>query len=261
MFQQFIVFVAQLFLHQVGQLTQTHLHDGLGLHLVQLETAHQTFDGGLRILGAADNMHDLVDVVTRNNQTLQNMGTFFRLAQIILRPTDDHIMTMVHKVRDTILQGQQTRTPFHQSDAIHAEARLQRGHLEQFVQHDICVGVAFHVHHDTHAFTVGFVIGIADAFNLLFVYQIGNLFDQLRFVYPVRNLRNDNLVMILSRLYLSPCAHDHTSASRLVGFAHALHAVNKAPGREIRSLDMLHQPVDVDVAVVYISHTGINDFS
>ena len=260
LFQQFIVFVTQLLLHQVRQLTQTHLYDGFGLYLVQFETVHQTFDGGLRILGTANNMHDFVDVITRNNQTLQNMGTFFRLAQIILRPTDNHIVTMVHKVRDAILQRQQLGTPLHQRYAIHAEAGLQRSHLEQFVQYDICVGVAFHIHHDTHAFTVGFVIGIADAFNLLVVYQIGNLFNQLRFVYPVRNLRNDNLIVILSRLYLSTGTHNHTSAPRLVGIAYALHTVNKATGRKIRSLDILHQSVDVNIPIVYISHTSINDF-
>ena len=260
LFQQFIVFVTQLLLHQVRQLTQTHLYDGFGLYLVQFETVHQTFDGGLRILGTANNMHDFVDVITRNNQTLQNMGTFFRLAQIILRPTDNHIVTMVHKVRDAILQRQQLGTPFHQRYAIHAEAGLQRSHLEQFVQYDICVGVAFHIHHDTHAFTVGFVIGIADAFNLLVVYQIGNLFNQLRFVYPVRNLRNDDLIVILSRLYLSTGTHNHTSAPRLVGIAYALHTVNKATGRKIRSLDILHQSVDVNIPIVYISHTSINDF-
>ena len=55
--------------------------------------------------------------------------------------------------------------------------------------------------------------------------------------------------MILSRLYLSAGTHNHTSAPRLVGIAHALHTVNKATGRKIR--------IQHKIFVLQMSDTGI----
>ena len=56
-------------------------------------------------------------------------------------------------------------------------------------------------------------------------------------------------------------AQDDTSPTRLKRLAHTFVAVDDAGGREIRSLDILHQSGRVDVAVVDISDDAVNAFA
>ena len=261
LFQQLVVFAPELLLHQVGQLAEAHFHDGLGLHLVQFEARHQAFDGGLRILGGTYDVDHLVDVVAGNDQPFQDVCPLLGLPQIVPCAADDHVVAVLHEVGDAVFQRKQARAPLDERDAVHTEAGLQGRHFEQFVQHHVGVGIALHVHHDAHAFAVGLVVDIADAVNLLVVHQVGNLLDELGLVHAVGNLRDHDFVVALSRLDFGACPHDDAAAPRLVGLAHALHAIDESPRGEIGRLDVFHQSVNVDVGVVDVGHTGVDDLT
>ena len=98
--QQFFMLRFQLFPLQTGEGAQTHVNDGLCLHIGQPEPLNQPFLGNLGRLAGTDNMDHFVDIVLGNEQALQDMVPLFRLVQIILRPPGDHIFL----VADIILQ-------------------------------------------------------------------------------------------------------------------------------------------------------------
>ena len=117
---------------------------------------------------------------------------------------------------------------------------MQSRKLIQFIQHDTRVCVTFHVNYDTHTATVGLVIDIGNAIDTLLVYQVSDILDQLSLIYQIRNLGNNNLLMIILHLNLGFTAKDDTSPTRLESVFHACVAINCSACREVRSLDILH---------------------
>ena len=188
------------------------------------------------------------------------MGPLFRLAQIVSGSANHHIMAVIHKIGDAVLQRQQPGASFHQGDAIHAEATLQRSHLEEFVQYHASIGIPLDIDDDAHTLAVALVVGVADAVQFLFVHQLGDVFYQLSLVDSIGNLCYHDLVVLLIRLDVSLCSHDDASATSLIGILYALQAHDVSARWEIRSLHPLHQFLAGQFRIVNVCHTGINHF-
>ena len=251
----------ELLLLQACELTQTHLDDGLALQLIQAKACLKSALCIGRCLTLLDDLHYFVDVVAGNDVALQNVSPLFSLAEVVLRAADGNIVTMGDEIADEVLQGEQLRTPLNQGDAVHAETRLHRCHLEELVQNDTGVSIALQVNHDTHAFAVALVVDVADAVYLLLAHQLCNVFNQLLLVDAVRNLTDNNLVVRFTVLYLGLSADDDASTSCLVGIADALQAHDVGTCWEVRTFHILHQVVDGEVVVIHVCHTGIDDLA
>ena len=128
---------------------------------------------------------------------------------------------------------------------------MQGSHLEQLVQYDIGVGVTLHVYDDTHTLTACLVVYIRDALKLSFLHQLRNVLYQLLLVDAIRYLRNDNLVMSLLALNLSLGSHDYTATSCLVCLPDTLQTIYVCARREVRSRNVLHQPLGINLRIVY----------
>ena len=157
---QLVIFLMQLIHPQSCELRQTHVNYGLRLKLIQIKTFLKVGLSVCRCLAGTDNMNNLIDIVTGNNQPFQYMGTLLRFIQIKLCTTNCHVMTMLYKIFNAFLQAQQTWTPFHQRNTIHRERALQGCHLEEFVQNNIGISVTLYVNDNTHSLTTCFVIDI-----------------------------------------------------------------------------------------------------
>ena len=144
----------QLILHQTSQLTQTHFYDCTCLYFRQLEAFHQVRDSFIRSLGSPDDPDYFIDIVGSNDQTFQNVCAFFCFAQVILSTADDYFVTVFYEQLDQIFQIQQFRASMNQGNVVYAKRSLQRCHLEQFVQYNAGICIAFHIDDDTHTFTV-----------------------------------------------------------------------------------------------------------
>ena len=168
---------------------------------------------------------------------------------------------MLNEIFHTVFQAQQPRTPFYQGNTVHRERALQRRHLKQFVQNDIRVGIAFHINHDAHALSSRLIIGVADTVNLSLFHQFGDIFNQRLLVYTIRNLGDDNLIMVFTTLNLGFCAHHNAATSRLIGLTYPLNTIYIGPRWEVGCFDMLHQSVQRNVRVIDISTAAINHFS
>ena len=258
---QVFIFGMKLVLHQAGELAQAHFYDSTSLDFAQVEAGHQVRDSFVRSLGGTDNADYLVNVVRSDNQSFQDVRTFFGLAQVVTCTADYHFVTVFHEIFDQLLQVEQTWTAMNQSHVVHTERSLKHGHLVKLVEHHAGVGITLDVDDDTHTFAVGFVVHIRNAFDFLVVRQISDALDQLSLVHPVRNLGHYNLIVCRMRFDFGLGTHYHTSASGFVGIAHTADTINISSGREIRCLDVLHQAVYVDFIVIDVCHASVNDFT
>ena len=255
---QVVKLAVELLLLQTGELGQTHVHDGLRLHLVQSETLLQVFLSLLGRLAALDDLHHLLDVVRSDDQTLQDVSALLGLAQVVFRTADDHLVAVADEIGNAVAQRQQLGTPLHQRNGVDGKRRLQRGHLEELVEHHTGVGVTLHVHHDAHTFAVALVVGVGDAVDLALLHQLGDVFDELRLVHAVRNLGDDDLVVLLAGLDVGLGSHDDAAATRLIGLADTLQTHDVAACGEVGTLDILHQGLVVHRLVVDEGHAGVN---
>ena len=85
---------------------------------------------------------------------------------------------MLDEVFDHVAQSQQTWPSMYQCYIVNAEGCLQLRQLVQFIQQNIGIGVSFNIYYDTHAFAVALVIGIGNTFYLLFISQVGYIFNK-----------------------------------------------------------------------------------
>ena len=251
----------QLVLLQASQLAQAHIHYGSRLYLIQLEALHQALHRILRSLRGTDNANHLVDIVACNDETFDNMGTLLCLAQIKLCAADYHIVTVLNEVLDAVLQSKQTRTPVNQRYIVNAERALQVSELEQLVEHHIGIGIALHIHHDTHTLAACLIVNVADAHHLLLVGEHGYLLDKLSLVHTVGNLSYHDSRVSAQVFYLITGTHHHATFAGRVSVSHALQAAYDATRGEVGSRNKLHQLIHRDVWIIYVCHTAIDNFA
>src|SRR6185503_1587149 len=93
----------------------------------------------------------------------------------------------------------------------------------------------------------------ADLRDPLVVHEAGDLLDQpavAALLHHEGQLGNDDrLLATTQRLDVRAAAHHDPAAARLVGVLDPLATDDVAAGREVRALDVLHQPGHVDVGV------------
>ena len=192
------------------------------------------------------------------------MGTLLCLAQIVLCTTNDYVVTMFDKVLDAVLQRKQLRTAclvsmvVNQSNAVNGKGSLQSCHLEQFVQYDIGIEVAFYVNNNAHTVLITLIVYVRDTVNAFLSSQLTDKLHQLFLIQSVGKFRYDDGVVLRPRLNISLCTHDDATTPRLVSIAHTLHTHDVTTRREIRCFDILHQFTNCDVGIVDIGHTAVN---
>ena len=206
-------------------------------------------------------MNHFVYIVARNNQSFQDVRTILSLTQVILGTTDSYVMTMLYEILNTFLQAQCTWTTFHQGDIVHGERTLKGGHLKQLIQDNIGIRIALYVNYDTHTLTASFVVGIGNTVNLTFLHEFGNILNELLLIYAVRNFGNDDSISMFITFYLCLCAHHNTSSTRLISILHALQTIYICTCGEVGSGNKAHQSFGVDVGIVDISTTTIDNFT
>ena len=192
------------------------------------------------------------------------MSTLLGFAQVVLCTADDHLVTMLHEVLDTVTQREHLGSQFitfatrDEGYAVDTEGGLQLSHLEQFVEHHAGIGIALHINHDAHTVLVRLVVNIADTVNLLLAHEASDILDKLGLVNAIWNLGYDDLVVVRVGLNLGLGTHHNASTARLIGVAHATHTIYITAGGEVRSLYILHQVLRGKLGIVDISYTCID---
>ena len=251
---QFVILVLQALALESDELAQTHIDDFRSLDVGKIIPLDQHL---LRLLDAPrfipDNMDDLVDDIHRLEETFEDMGALFRFFQFEFRPADDYFMTEFHEILEDFLQAEGARTSLDEGDVIEGETGLERRILIKHIQQDI--GIHALLKADNHAgFTAGrFVIDIGDALDPLVFDHLGNLLDHFPLIDHIRDFgHDDRLPTLFIDLDFRLGADDYAAAAGLIGFLDARTSHDDAAGREIRTLDILHQFIGRYLGVVNI---------
>ena len=96
----------------------------------------------------------------------------------------------------------------------------------------------------------------------LLVHQIGDALDQRRAIHVVGNLGDDDLLAIALQLFHAGlAAHFHAAAAGLEILLDARQPEDRAAGREIRALHVLHQILERDVRIVDLRADAVDHFA
>ena len=164
---------------ETRQLTETHLHDRLRLHLVEVEPLHELCFRLGRVGGAADDVHHLVDEVHRRVQRLPDVRLFLRLFEIEKAAAGDDLLLELDVFLQNLLERQHARHAVDQTQKDCAEGRLHFGEGIELVEHDLRHRVLFEVDDDAQSLAARMIHHIADALHPLVVHKVDDGFDEL----------------------------------------------------------------------------------
>ncbi len=134
--------------------------------------------------------------------------------------------------------------------------------LEQLVERHLRDGVALELDLDPHAGAVGVVLEVRDLGQHLVADELGDLHDHARgatLFHAVRQLGDDDRRLAAAQLLdVGARAHDDAAAAGAIRVADPAAADDDRAGREVGTLDVLHQALDVDLRVVDHRHDGVD---
>ncbi len=180
------VLVLDLLALEGGQAGESHVEDGLGLELGQVEPLHEVGPGVVHLARLADRLDHRVEVVEGDLEALEDVRPGARLAEVELGAAPDDLAPMVEVVDEDAAQRERLRLAVDEGQHVHVEGQLHRRVLEQVVEDLVRIGVALELDVDAHPVAVGFVAQVADPLDPLVLDQLGDLLEQAGLVDLVR---------------------------------------------------------------------------
>ena len=191
------------------------------------------------------------------------MRPLLRLSEVELRPADDKLLLEGEVFIEYMAQREYLRLGLviDEGEHIDGKARLKRGLREEAVEHHLRVRVALELDNYAHAVAVALVSEVGNALKALFVHLIGDVLYKLAAVDLIWQLRHDysRALVLAVLLKLRARAHDDAPAPCGVGLAYAAAPHDDALCREVGSLDVLHEVIELRVRVIQHAHTGVDD--
>ena len=247
---------------ETRQPLQPHVENGLRLRVGHAEVLDHPGAGDLGVLGTADQLDELIQVVECDLEALEDMGARFRLLEVEERAARDHLTAVLDERQQHLLEGQDHRSAILDREHIDAEGRSHAGLFVQIVENDVRFLAALDLDDDANPFAAGFVTNIGNTFEFLVSDEVGYLLDELRLVGLERHLGDDNAVTVATvrgTFRRSPSAHpDHPPAGLVRG--HEPGGPIDDPGsRKIWAVDVLQKAVNGYLGLVDESNGGVND--
>ena len=272
-----------LLLLHAGQALQLQFDDGLGLLFGQLRQrlggargleikrvedelrrrGDQRFARFFGRSGGTDEADHFIDVVEREAESEQDVLALAGFAQFVIGAAAHHIDAMLDEVLDGRDQAQLARLAVDDREIDDAEADLQLRLLVQVIENDVGLLAALQLEDDAHAVAVALVADFRNAFDLLFVHQRGGVFDEARFVDLIRNLGDDDVLAIALPHGLDDGlgANLETAAARAESIENSLTPEDETAGGKIRTLDDLHDLVELRFRMADQQDGGFDDFA
>ena len=180
------------------------------------------------------------------------MGALLSLVQIVFRPAGDHVLLVKQVILQHIQKIQHLRLVVHQGQHDYAVGILELGVLVELVQDHVGVGVLSQLDIDPHTLTAGLVADVSDAVDALFLYQVGDLFDQTGLVYHVGKLRHHNAALSIAHgLDIRHCAHADLAPAGAVSLLDAPRPQNFRSCGEIRTFYNLQNFFDGGIPILF----------
>ena len=255
--------VDELLAREAREAAQAHLQDGLGLHVVQAEGVEHALLGLCVVARGADDVDDLVDVVDRDEQALEDVDAGARLVEVVLGAAGHDVDLMIDVVVEHLAQREGLGHAVHQRDVDGAERGLELRLLIEVVEHDLGHGALLEIDDDAHALLeVGLVAHVGDALDALLVDGLRDLLLQQALVDLVGDLGHDEAgATALDLLDVDLGAHGDRAAAGLVGVADALGAHDDAARGEVRAGQDGHELVGGGIGIVDQHADGVRDLA
>ena len=252
----------QLGTPQPGEATEGRVEDVVGLDLTELEgRRHQPLTGRRPVLGAPDQGDDGVDHVQGLDQALDDVGPGTGLLQAELRPAADDLNLVLDVGRQGLHEVEGPRDTVHQGDGVDPEAGLERGVLVQVVEQDVGVGVALDVDDEAGTTLRRFVVDVPDTVQLPGLDQVPHLGGDRAGAGLVWEFGDHDGGSALGLLDLRLGPHPHRAPPGPVGVHDPGPSQEQGPGREVGTLDELHQVVRSGLGVVNEVDDGVDDLT
>ena len=169
------------------------------------------------------------------------MCALTRLAQIESARTLHNINLMIEICFKDLFQRKLLRDAVDQCQIDDAVSILKLRITEELIEDQVRICVLFQFDADAKTLSVGFIADVVDTIDTLFLCKLRDRLDQLRLIDHVRDLRYDDALTVLDLGDLGFRANGQLASSGRIGCADAGSAHDDTAGREIRSLDELHQ--------------------
>ena len=165
---------------------------------MNLNSLHQVVARRLGRPRFADRGDDLVDVVERLLEALEDVGALAGSLQLELGAARDDLLAVLDVLLQRALEREHARlrATLDQRQHVDAEGLLHGGVLEEVVEHLHRLGVALQLDDHAHAGAVRLVAQVADAVDLAVLDQLGDALEQRRLVDLVGQLGDDDLEAI-----------------------------------------------------------------
>ena len=163
--------------------------------------------------GPADDADHVVQMIERNLVADENVLALFRFAQLVARAANDDVAAVFEKQLDQRNQAEFARLAAHDREQDHAEGLLHLRVLEKIVEDKLRFFAALDFYDDAHAFAGRFVANVGDTFDFLGLHQLGDAFDQLRFVYLIRNFSDYDILAVFSDFFDGGFGAHHEAAA------------------------------------------------
>ena len=162
-FLHVLIVLFELVSFEACQLAQTHVEDGDGLLFRKSEFRHERLFRHIIGAGFTDGLDDFIDVVERDEETLQDVRFGSGLVEFILASSGDDFFLMLQVIVEDLLQVQDARMSVNQCQHDGTEIHLHLGMLEEIIQHDVRADVGTQLDSDAHAAAIGFIAKGSDA--------------------------------------------------------------------------------------------------
>ena len=188
------------------------------------------------------------------------MIPFFRLIQIIFRPSGDNILLMLQIKLQHFQKVKHLRLIIHQGQHDNTEGILHLGVLVQQIQDHVGIGVPAQFNNYTGSFPVGFIPQIRNTVYFFLFVKLCDLFDQTGFINHVRKFCYDNTALSVGKcLDIRYGADSYFSASCAVSLFDPHLSQDGCTCGEIRPLDDLKNLFHLGLSVFL--YLIINNFN
>ncbi len=244
---------------ELREALQAQIEDRARLDLGQVERVDQSRARLLGVGGAPYQRDHGVDVPQGDQQPFEDVRARLRPLQAVAGPARHHVALVVEVVRDQLAQAQRPWHAVDERDRVDAEGDLGLGVLVELVEDHHRHRVAAQLDHDPDAVAAALVVQVGDLGDHLLLDELRGAAEELGLVDLVGELREDDRVRAaLERLVVRPPLHPHPPAAGRVRVPDAGVAPDDPARREVRALDVTHQPVDADLRIVDHRHDGVD---
>ena len=169
---------------------------------------------------------------------------------------------MVDEALEEELEAHPARRAVVEGEHVGREVRLELGQAVEVVEDHVCLGVGLDGDDDVDAHVaLGEILDVRDALDLVVLDEVAEVDEHLPLVDGVWQFGDDDLLAaVLVRDDLRLGADLERGAARHVHLADGGASADDRAGREVRSLDELHEVVDGAVRMVDLPLHGVAEF-